>query len=200
MNRFQRAIAAIDAANAADPNTIEVEGKPRPKELAHAEMVSGWIERLVVEPDEALLLAARAHHLRRWMVPRAQFPAGLAGYHRWRRELQRRHAEETGRILAEAGYDRDAIERVAAIIQKRDLGRDPQVQALEDALCLVFMQTQLAEFAAAHSADKVAHVVGSTVRKMSPAGREAAAGLELAAPLRRVLLEAIRSAGSPSTR
>ena len=38
--RFARAIAAIDAANADDPNTIVVAGLVRPKELAHAELMT----------------------------------------------------------------------------------------------------------------------------------------------------------------
>ena len=38
--RFEQAIAAIDAANAADPHTIEVRGEVRPKELAHAELMT----------------------------------------------------------------------------------------------------------------------------------------------------------------
>ena len=37
-DRFDRAIATIDAANADDPNTIVVRGDARPKELAHAEL------------------------------------------------------------------------------------------------------------------------------------------------------------------
>ena len=35
---------------------------------------------------ETLLLAARAHHLRRWELPRDSYPVGRAGYLRWRRD------------------------------------------------------------------------------------------------------------------
>jgi hypothetical protein len=78
--RFDKAIAAIDAANADDPNTIVVKGTKRPKELAHAEMVSKWVRRLRPGASDELRLAARAHHLRRWVTPRSSFPPGRSEY------------------------------------------------------------------------------------------------------------------------
>ena len=65
MERLRRALEAIDAANAGDPNRIRVRGVERPKEQAHAELVTGWIERLAPKASEALRLAGRAHHVRR---------------------------------------------------------------------------------------------------------------------------------------
>jgi len=52
--RLQRALAAIDAANADDPNTIVVRGERQPKEQAHAELAVEWVRRLVDEPSDAL--------------------------------------------------------------------------------------------------------------------------------------------------
>ena len=104
--------------------------------------------RLDPDVDEARLLAARAHHLRRWVVPRSTYPEGRAGYLRWRRDQKRRHAEEVGAILAEVGYPTEVVERVGAIVRKEGLGSDPAVQVHEDALCLVFLETQAADVAA----------------------------------------------------
>jgi hypothetical protein len=177
--RFERAVAAIDAANAADPNVLVVGGVGRPKELAHAEMVSTWVRRLTPDASEALLLAARGHHLRRWAVPRASFPAGRTGYLRWRREQHHRHAEELATILTDCGYDDAVISRVAAIVRKEGLGRDPEVQALEDALCLVFLETQLGDVAERLDADKLVSVLAKTAKKMSPAALAHAARLAL---------------------
>src|SRR5437899_5560016 len=73
--RFARAIAAIDAGNADDPNVVAVRSRTGPKEILHAELVSEWVERLQPDAAEALLLAARGHHYRRWTVPRASVPA-----------------------------------------------------------------------------------------------------------------------------
>jgi hypothetical protein len=189
--RFARALAAIDAANADDPNQLVWQGEARPKELLHAERVSHWVERLAPDASEALRLAARAHHLRRWALPRSGFPDGRAGYHAWRRALQQRHADEAGALLREAGYDPALIARVADLIRKRGLGRDPEVQVLEDALCLVFVETQLAEFATRHAQGKVLGILEKSLRKMSPAGREAAAGIELGAEERALLGRAV---------
>src|SRR5437868_15035334 len=174
--RFARAIAAIDAANADDPNRITVAGEERPKELAHAELATAWVNRLRPEAGEELLLAARAHHLRRWTIPRSDYPEGRNGYLRWRRQLQNQHAADVGRILDSEGYDSTSIARVQDIIQKRRLSSDPDVQTFEDALCLVFLETQLTDFADRY-ADKADDVLAKTMEKMSPEGRRLATAL-----------------------
>ena len=166
--RLARAIAAIDAANADDPNTIVVPepggaGVTRPKELAHAELMTAWVTRLRPDASDALLLAARAHHIRRWVVPRLSYPEGRAGYLRWRRDLHERHAADVGAILDEEGYDAATIARVQDIVRKRNLARDPDVQALEDALCLVFIETQFAELTAKLDRPKMVDVVRKTL-------------------------------------
>jgi hypothetical protein len=190
-DRFERAIAAIDAANAADPNRIVVRGARRPKELAHAELVSAWVARLAPDASEALRLAARAHHVRRWEIPRTSQPADRAGYHRWRVALHAHHARIAGELLAAVGYAPDLIARVQDLVRKRGLGRDPEVQALEDALCLVFLETQFAELAGRMQASKLADVLRKTLRKMSPAAHALAASLPLAAPERALLERAV---------
>jgi hypothetical protein len=169
-DRLQAALDAIDAANAADPKLIEVRGESRPKELAHAELASEWIRKLDPEASEPLLLATRAHHIRRWEVPRGNFPDGKAGYHRWRRELQKRHAEHVGRILLQQGYDEATIARVQAIVRKQGLGTDPEVQVFEDALCLVFIETQFRELGDRLGDEKLVDVTRKTIAKMSDAG------------------------------
>lgn len=166
--RFEAAIAAIDAANAADPETVTVDGADRPKEVAHAELMTRWLLRLDPEASEAQLLAARAHHLRRWEVPRSSYPDGRSGYLRWRTDLRKRHAREVASILSDLGYDDATVDRVTAIINKRGLGVDPQVQAHEDALCLVFLGNQLAATVDRLGDVKMVEVLRKTAAKMSP--------------------------------
>jgi hypothetical protein len=168
--RLAAAVAAIDAANADDPSTIEVHGEVRPKELAHAELMSAWVLRLDPTATEAQLLAARAHHLRRWTLPRSSYPDGRAGYLRWRTALRKQHAEEVAAILADLGYDEATVARVQQIVRKEGLGTDPQVQVHEDALCLVFLETQLAATVDRLGDDKMVDVIAKTAAKMSPAG------------------------------
>ena len=165
--RFEQAIAAIDAANADDPTAITVRGTVRPKELAHAELVTEWVVALRPDASDALLVAARAHHLRRWTVPRTSYPTGRAGYLRWRKDLHEQHAREVGEILATVGYENEMIDRVQNLVRKRGLGRDPEVQTLEDALCLVFLETQFHDMVERLDSDTLHGVVEKTVKKMS---------------------------------
>jgi len=171
--RFERAVAAIDAGNADDPNIVRVRSRTGPKEILHAQLVTAWVHRLDPDPTEALLLAARGHHYRRWTVPRASAPAGRAGYLRWRRSLQAQHARELGDLLTAAGYDIGTVARVQAIVQKVDLANDPEVQVLEDALCLTFLETQLADVATRLDPTTLARVLVRTAHKMSESGRAA---------------------------
>ena len=194
--RLERALAAIDAANADDPHTIDIGGQPRAKELAHAELMTAWIERLVETPTDAQRLAARAHHLRRWISPRDTYPEGRAGYLKWRRDQGLRHAEEVTAILESCGYEPATIDRVQAIITKVGLRTDPEVQAHEDALCLVFLQTQLLDLAEQIGSDKAADVLAKTVKKMTPRGRSEALELELSPEGRAALEQALASVGS----
>ena len=178
-DRLAAAFAAIDAANADDPVSIEVRGEVRPKELAHAELAVEWVRRLRPDASEALLLAARASHVRRWELPRSAEPEGRAGYLRWKRRLQAHHADVAAELLASVGYDEATIERVRSIVRKEALRTDPEVQALEDALCLVFVETQFGELADQLGEDHMVEVVVKTLRKMSPSGRAAALELPL---------------------
>jgi hypothetical protein len=193
--RYDRAIEAIDRANSASPHREVIRGVQRPRELAHAELASEWIERLIDAPSEALRLAARAHHLRRWESPRSDFPSGRAGYLRWRKALYGQHAEAAARIMREVGYEDEAIERVGDLVRKRRLGRDPEAQALEDALCLIFLETGLGDFAHKHPREKCLSVLRKTLRKMSPRAIALAGEVRLDPELRTLLGEALEAEG-----
>ena len=179
-DRLRSALAAIDAANLDDPHTIVVRGERRPKEQAHAELVSEWISALAPDASAELRLAGRAHHLRRWAIPRADYPEGREGYLRWRRALHDFHADETAAILAQHGYGADAIRRVSDLLHKRGLARgEPEAQVLEDALCLVFLETQYREIAERLAPDKLLDVTAKTLRKMSERAKQLALELPL---------------------
>lgn len=150
--------------------------------------MTSWVQRLAPEPSDPLLLAARAHHLRRWTIPRSSYPAGRAGYLRWRKALHEQHAREVATILADVGYDGGTITRVQDLVRKRGLGRDREVQVLEDALCLVFVETQLHDLAGRVEESKMVDVVRKTLAKMSPDAKALALELEIS-PDDRALLE-----------
>ena len=101
-NTIDQAAAAIDAANADDPHRHDEE----PVALVQGRLAEDWVVRLDPDASAALRLAARAHHLRRWVVPRSSYPEGRAGYLRWRRDQKQRHAAELRRSSERAGVDR----------------------------------------------------------------------------------------------
>lgn len=194
MNRFEKAIAAIDDANGADPNSARVGADDVPAELAYGRRMTAMLARVYPDASEALRLAARAQHLRRWEVPRATYPLDRPGYLRWRKDLGRKHAEWAGEILAACGYDDAEIARVGTLIRKENLRRDPETQALEDVAALVFLEHYAEDFAAKHEADKVVTILVKTLAKMSEHGREAAAALDLPAAVRLALAAAMAQA------
>ena len=150
-----------------------------------------WIGRLWPEAPEALLLAARAQHMGRWRVPRDRYPRDRAGYLRWRRHLQRRHAEEAARILTDCGYAAPFVERVGAIMRKENLRDDPETQTLEDALCLVFIERELEAFQRQHDEAKLQRILRRTWAKMSEPGRAAALELPLPEAVRGLLARSL---------
>ena len=190
--RYDAASAAIDAANAEDPNLVEVRGQSRPLALAHGQLAVEWIKRLIAEPDDTVLLAARAHHLRRWELPRDTYPAGRAGYLRWRRDQKARHAADIVAILESSGYDASEIEMVQQLVRRESVDG---AQSVEDAACLVFIETQLASLAARMDHDLMVDVIRKTARKMSPAGLDLVGSIPLGAREQELLAEAL---GGPS--
>ncbi len=191
-SRLYAAIDAIDAANALDPTVIVARGVSTPLALAHGRLASEWVEYLRPEADDALVLAARAHHLRRWEVPRSSYPEGRPAYLRWRREQKLRHAREIEVILRDAGYDDAVVERVQALIRRDNLGTDADTQVVEDAACLVFIETQLAEMAPRFERDHLLEVIRKTARKMSPAALDAVSRLPIGDLEHELLADALR--------
>jgi hypothetical protein len=190
-DRFAAALARFDAANAGDPSRIVVEGKESGYEQAYADWLAEWVERLQPDASEALRLAARCQHIRRWEIPRDTFPATREGYLRWRETLKRHHAEVAGRILADVGYPAETIERVRSLNLKLNLKDDAECQTLEDALCLVFLERQFDALAAKASEEKLVVAVRKSWAKMSPAARDVALKLPLPEATRAIVAKAL---------
>ncbi|MEM7015854.1 MAG: DUF4202 domain-containing protein, partial [Pseudomonadota bacterium] len=161
--RFDTAIARFDDTNAQDPN----QENGQPKELLYGRRMSGWLDKLTSDAPEALKLAARCQHIRRWAIPRSEYPMGRQGYHRWRNRLKQYHAEVAGEILQDVGYDDELISRVQSLLRKENLTRDPEMQLLEDVICLVFLENYLADFSTQHEESKIIDILRKTLGKMS---------------------------------
>jgi hypothetical protein len=174
--RFSAAIALFDEANAKDPNSEVVDGGAQPKELVYGRRMSACLDKFLPDASEALRLAVRCQHIRRWEIPRDTYPRDRTGYLRWRTQLRKFHAEAAGEILRSVGYDEPLIGEVQSVLRKENLKTNAETQALEDVICLVFLEFYFDAFAAEHShePDKVVDIVRKTWGKMSDAGHEAA--------------------------
>ena len=168
---YQKAIALIDAANAEDPNIEIIEGKEVPKELLYSQRMTDMIERYLPQADEVGKLSVRAQHIQRWKSPRSDYPMNRKGYHQWRTNLYKFHANTAAKYLEEAGYDNTFIERVKNAIGKKSLRSNPDTQIVEDVAALVFIEHYMLAFYEKHpeySEDKWVDIILKTWKKMSP--------------------------------
>ena len=186
-DRFHAAIGKFDAANSHDPTFVG----GVPAELLYARRMTDWLNRLYPDADEILQLAARSQHIRRWMIPRSSYPMTRAGYHQWRTTLYTFHADAAAEILRQIGYDDAAVARVRSLLRKEKLKSDPQMQMLEDVVCLVFLENYFADFAIKHDEGKVVDILRRTWKKMSQRGRAAALELPLKPEARRLVEKAL---------
>ena len=164
--RFNRALALFDAANAEDPNLDE----GQPKELLYGRRMSEMIGRFAPDAPEAVQLAVRAQHIQRWMVPRNTYPMTKEGYHAWRTGLYTFHANTAGDLMREAGYDDATIEAVKKAVGKRGIKSNPDTQLLEDIADLVFIEHYMLAFAQSkpeYDEEKWLEIIRKTWKKMS---------------------------------
>jgi len=190
---FQEAIRRFDAANSADPNTLTLDGKVVPYELFYSQRLTEWVERLRSNASPALLLAARCQHICRWMIPRSSYPMTRAGYLKWRTDLKQFHAKKSGEILAESGCSAALVMRVQELNLKKNLGQDDELQALEDALCLVTLQHQLTDLIRKTEPEKMVSILQKTWKKMSPQARDEALRLPYTEDQQRLFSQALSS-------
>lgn len=177
MNKMEKAFALFDAYNQRDPHRLTREGVEYPAEYFYALQLFNWVRRLQPDAGEPLLLASRCQHIGRWEAPRSEYPAGKAGYLAWRTGMAKVHAAKAGQLLEEAGYGPDMVAAVGSLLLKEGLRTRPDMQVMENALCLVFLQFQYEDFLLLHPAEKIIRILKKTWAKMSQPGRDAALGL-----------------------
>jgi len=169
--KFETAIRRFDEENSRDPNRETVNGVAHPRELLYAQRVTRWVLRLATDASEALRLAARCQHICRWQSPRENYPMTRPGYLKWRADLKKFHAEKSGAILREVGYDEHTIRRVQDLNLKLNFPADAETRTLEDALCLVFLEFQFAALAAKTDDAKTINALQKSWGKMTEAAR-----------------------------
>ncbi|WP_017221659.1 DUF4202 domain-containing protein [Moritella dasanensis] len=189
--RIQQAIQLIDQINQCDPVTELVDGVAQPKEWLYGLRMSECLAEFMPDASIALQIAARAQHIKRWSIPRSDHPLGREGYFKWRQSLGRLHAEEAMAIAEQVGCDQEEIQAIGRMLRKEKIKRDPQVQALEDVICLVFLKYYFTAFAEKHTPEKLLVIVQKTWAKMSGNGHEAALKLPFTPDQQALLAKAL---------
>ena len=166
---LSQVLEAIDEANLKDPTQDpDDDGVMQPEAYLYGLRMSSELDRLIGDAaSDVLKIACRGQHIERWLLKRADYPEGRAGYLKWRRDQGRAHGERLGGLMKNAGYASEECERVGVLLRKEGIKRDVEVQQLEDVICFTFLKWYFARFADKHSEEKVLDIVAKTARKMS---------------------------------
>ncbi|MEZ4969795.1 MAG: DUF4202 domain-containing protein [Flavobacteriaceae bacterium] len=193
VEKLINAFRLFDGANAEDPNVEVWQGKEYPKELLYAMRMTEKLSAFEPEASEALQLTARCQHIRRWEIPRESYEMNRVGYLKWRQDLKKFHAEKAGTILREVGYDQEMIDRVAFLLEKKQLKKNAETQTLEDVICLVFLEFYFEPFSHKYPEEKLIDILQKTWGKMSPKGHEAVLKLPLSKDSLEVIGKALKT-------
>ena len=174
MTKFEQAIKLFDTYNRNSPETVFRDEDTYPAEYFYALKLHEWVLKLTPDAGEALLLASRCQHIGRWEIQRGVYPEGRIGYLKWRSDLSKFHADTASSLLRSISYDEETIEKVREIVLKKHLRTETDVQTMEDALCLVFLEFQFDDLIAKQPEDKMIVILQKTWAKMSQQGKEQA--------------------------
>ena len=188
--RLKEAFAQFDAYNATDQNQEVFEGKTCPKEVLYAERMTKKLNDYAPNAPEYMQLAVRCQHIGRWEIARNSYPMDRAGYLMWRSQLKLHHTKIAEPILKDCGYDAETIEKVKALLLKKQLHQNPDTQLIEDVICLVFVEFYLDDFAKQHSEKKMVDILKKTLKKISPRGIEAALKINMSEHVKELILKA----------
>ncbi|WP_207425291.1 DUF4202 domain-containing protein [Pedobacter sp. SYSU D00535] len=192
-DQMEEAFRLFDDYNKMDPNKFMWEGELYPAEYFYSLQLYNWVLKLDDAPSPELLLASRCQHIGRWEIARNSYPANKAGYLRWRADLAKYHATKAGEILRQLAFAEDLIEKVQQIVLKQKLKSDPDVQTMENALCLVFLQFQYEDFLTKHDDLKMIRILQKSWSKMDEAGHKAAFTLKFSERGRALIERALGS-------
>ena len=96
---------------------------------------------------------------------------------KWRQDLKKFHAEKSANILGDVGSSQELIDAVQLINLKKDQKNNVDVQLMEDALCMVFLEFQFDALIAKTDDEKMIVIIQKTWAKMSDFAHEKALGL-----------------------
>jgi len=179
MSMLQKVLDKIDELNGMDPNRLVQDGAETSKEILYSERMTERLHSFHEDPVDILQIASRAQHIQRWKISRQDYPINREGYKNWREDLALHHSDLTADLMKEEGYSAEKIDEVRELLTKKNLKTNPNVQILEDVICLVFLEHYFEDFAKKHAEKKLISIVKKTWGKMSDHGHQVALALNL---------------------
>jgi hypothetical protein len=174
-SKLEKALALYDEANSKDLNLENDNGKDVPKELLYSHRMLEMLGRYLPDADDVAKLSVAAQHIERWKSPRSDYPMNRKGYHLWRTNLYKFHAETAAKILQQVAYDEETIERVKLAIGKKNLKTNKDTQILEDVAALTFMEHYMMKMYInfpQYDEEKWIDIIIRTWKKLSPPAHE----------------------------
>jgi len=193
--KLEQAFEKFDNYNRKDPHVFLWEGISYPQEYFLALQLHKWVQKLDTNASESLLLASRSQHIGRWEKPRERYPNDRVGYLTWRKDLGQYHAKLACQILKDLGYTQDVIDKTETIILKKGIKSNPDVQTIENALCLVFLQFQYEDFHPKHDEGKMVNILKKSLLKMDSNGHTHALNLPYSSQGLYYVQEALKQLG-----
>lgn len=176
MKLLEEAFKLFDEYNLRDPRSITWKNAIYPQEYAYSLMLNERVLSLQPASSEELLLASRSQHIGRWEISRESYPEGRESYLKWRKDLAQHHASVSGLLMKQAGYAEAKIARVQEIILKKKIKQDAEVQIMENALCLIFLEHQYEDIRMKYIDDpeKMINILYKSLLKMDAHGHSEA--------------------------
>lgn len=189
---YLRAIAEFEKSHKEDPNFEYSNGEAIPAEWLYIQRLVNRLRTYRPTASEELILAAYCQHLYRWEIARSNYPEGRMGYLEWRTFLAKYQSQKAAEILARAGFSEQIISRINSITLKNNLRNDEEAQALEDAVCLIFMEYYLEDFALKNPHLEFKRILFKTMDKMSKNGIAEALKISFPKQIKEILKVIIR--------
>lgn len=188
---YYKCSSEIDRAHAVDLNKELENGQLFPAELLYSKRMLEMLELMNPQSSNELKLAVQCQHLKRWGIPRGDFPYDRRGYHQWRRAVMDFQLAQTKELLAEAGVEEVDLGHILNVLKNQGNKQEHESQLVMDTACLVFLKWYMEPFATKHESEKVADILKKTMRKMTGTAINLIPDIELPASAKLLLEQAI---------
>jgi hypothetical protein len=191
--QYKKVTEEIEKAHSADESKEAEEGAWYPSELLYSRRMLTMLELVSPNSPNTMKLAVQCQHIKRWGIPRSDYPYDRRGYHQWRRVVMEYQLQQAQFILSSVNIDEADMLWIIDTLKNQGDKSNSESQIIVETACLVFLKWYMEPFAAKHESEKVIDIVKKTMRKMSETGLKLIPKLDLPMSVRQVLQQAAHS-------